>query len=944
VTIDVARIAFAQQEYRITPAIEDLSIQTRHPLAVEAEIQTILQNSTDANSFGATVLALRKLDRWTWACFVAKRNYSPFEIGATITLKYPRFGFANGRNFIIKRVRTDSSALFDELTLFGPESTLEDEMSSFSIAAPSSLSEGDSGTTAFVFTVTRTGGLGYAAAVDWTVSGSGANPASATDFVGGAFPSGTASFAVGQSSANISVPVQGDTSVEPDENFTVTLSNPRTIGSLVVPSGSTTILNDDSGSGPTATFSMTQLPDSNRIYQRSTLSGGGQGKGQGTISVTISSAVAGTVSARCRASDGTTILQAEWTGATITTGATTANITGVDARLGWFYLDLKGADGAWKNGTTLVGMGALFAVAGQSLMSRFIGRADSSGTYASAGLTPSANSRVLASWNDGFSYQPTVSTMPWQLPGDLTDGTGPTSVGVGYFLNDAVSELGVNSGIIGHAHGGVYFGAYMTGRDDWTQFAAVIARAGGAFEGFFWGQGHSDSSVCCTPQAYQDMLTLLHAQLAAINSFTSFKTYVWTIPAIGSNTLGSNWQYNNVRLGAKNWCTANGEIYVHAYDFTTDGLHEQNTTGGAGWLGRTMFRATRATYGLSSGLGPVPLSATRSGTTITVTVSDVGQTNLVLTGSPQNRICVFPTGKVNNKDSGINDNRFPVSAVSVTNKTTLSLTLANDPGVGNVLDLWFYFGITSGDSSADNINDNRVDDGLPKGRVLQANFTPITVAAPTPGGATNSPPVVVASPSSLTMTETSTTYGASASGFGSQLTAGRGSCGSASFNPAFTIEGFFVCPTWATLVMFNGLANGDFVALNTSGNVWTGGGATGATACIVGHRYHVAYVFGPTGRRLYLTDITAAGSGIRDANSTTPLSPLEWSQGAPAFQLAHLNGGFLFSGGLDEWAFWYGERYTGSTYTAPSSPYLGTETNLVALYHLDGNATESVQH
>jgi hypothetical protein len=120
-TIDVTRIAFAQQEYRITPAIQDLSIQTRHPLAVELELPTLLQNSTDANSLGTTVLGLRKLDRWTWACLVNKKNYSPFEVGTTITIKYPRFGFTNGKNFIVKRVRTDSNALFDELTLFGPQ-------------------------------------------------------------------------------------------------------------------------------------------------------------------------------------------------------------------------------------------------------------------------------------------------------------------------------------------------------------------------------------------------------------------------------------------------------------------------------------------------------------------------------------------------------------------------------------------------------------------------------------------------------------------------------------------------------------------------------------------------------------------------------------------------------------------------------------------------------
>lgn len=120
-TIDVARIAFAQREYRVAPALEDLAIQTRHPLAVEMEYNTLLQNLTDANSFGTGVLGLRKLDRWTWACFVAKGNYPLFEVGFTITIKYPRFGFTAGKNFIVKRVRTDSNAMFDELTLYGPQ-------------------------------------------------------------------------------------------------------------------------------------------------------------------------------------------------------------------------------------------------------------------------------------------------------------------------------------------------------------------------------------------------------------------------------------------------------------------------------------------------------------------------------------------------------------------------------------------------------------------------------------------------------------------------------------------------------------------------------------------------------------------------------------------------------------------------------------------------------
>jgi lysophospholipase L1-like esterase len=126
--------------------------------------------------------------------------------------------------------------------------TGEDEVSTFSIGAPSPANEGNSGATTFVFPVTRTAGLTGAAAVDWAVTGSGAHPASPSDFVGGAFPSGTLNFASGQSSANISVQVQGDTTSEFDEGFTVTLTNPRMIANLSTASASTTIVNDDTGS------------------------------------------------------------------------------------------------------------------------------------------------------------------------------------------------------------------------------------------------------------------------------------------------------------------------------------------------------------------------------------------------------------------------------------------------------------------------------------------------------------------------------------------------------------------------------------------------------------------------------------------------------------------------------------------------------------------------
>ncbi|HYD65498.1 Calx-beta domain-containing protein, partial [Azospirillum sp.] len=107
--------------------------------------------------------------------------------------------------------------------------------------------EGTGSTTPFTFTVTRSGNTNASASVDYTVTGTGANPADAADF-GGTMPSGTVSFGVGESSKTVTLNVAGDGTVEPDETFAVTLSNP--VG-MSIGSGTATgtIQNDDSAGG-----------------------------------------------------------------------------------------------------------------------------------------------------------------------------------------------------------------------------------------------------------------------------------------------------------------------------------------------------------------------------------------------------------------------------------------------------------------------------------------------------------------------------------------------------------------------------------------------------------------------------------------------------------------------------------------------------------------------
>ncbi|WP_417040777.1 Calx-beta domain-containing protein [Cylindrospermopsis raciborskii] len=103
--------------------------------------------------------------------------------------------------------------------------------------------EGNSGTKAFTFTVTRSGDTTSSSSANWAVTGSSTNQADVTDF-GGTLPTGTVNFTAGETSKTIIVDVLGDTTVEPDEGFTVTLSNP-TNATITTATAVGTIQNDD---------------------------------------------------------------------------------------------------------------------------------------------------------------------------------------------------------------------------------------------------------------------------------------------------------------------------------------------------------------------------------------------------------------------------------------------------------------------------------------------------------------------------------------------------------------------------------------------------------------------------------------------------------------------------------------------------------------------------
>ncbi len=154
------------------------------------------------------------------------------EKAAGLTLHSEDFPDATGGSF--------SLAMFAQDTIGEPVPP-----PSYAIAPANAVrAEGNAGTTPFTFTVTRTGDNSAAATLGYAITGSGANPAPASEFAGSALPSGTVAFAAGATAATITVPVAGNTLVQPDLGFVVTLSGPAGT-SITTATASGTIQNDD---------------------------------------------------------------------------------------------------------------------------------------------------------------------------------------------------------------------------------------------------------------------------------------------------------------------------------------------------------------------------------------------------------------------------------------------------------------------------------------------------------------------------------------------------------------------------------------------------------------------------------------------------------------------------------------------------------------------------
>lgn len=473
---------------------------------------------------------------------------------------------------------------------------------------------------------------------------------------------------------------------------------------------------DPNAPAPAAEFTMTQLAKANKVYQRSAEIGGSQNKGGGVIPVQANVTTAGNIFARIRSQADDSILQPATYLGQVQAGTQTLNVP-VDARLGWFFVDLAPtANGPWANGTTRVGMGGLTLGTGQSQMSRAVGRTSgASGTIASNGIAVSPYGVVYATYADTR----TVTSPAWALP---ADGSNYDATAVAELLRLQVAEKGVNWGFVGHSVGGSSVNGWQPGNTHFNNLLPILAEVGG-FESWWSYLGGTDAGAGTTGAAYKTGLTNIFNELVNRNLIrgASFQRYITIAATRLAGGDGTAAQVTALRVAGKDWAAENGGVYLEPHDITLlDDVH-QDQAGGV-TLARHLFRAMSA-----GDVGPTITVGSRAGTVITLPVQHAsGATALVRAGTAAGRFAVYQMGTLTSALALASTDPVVVSANSIT------LNLAADPGNSVALDVYALRHPDPSGSAAQSsmVYDNRNPEGFAYGRHVQPTHTPVQIAAP----------------------------------------------------------------------------------------------------------------------------------------------------------------------------------------------------------------------
>lgn len=434
-----------------------------------------------------------------------------------------------------------------------------------------------------------------------------------------------------------------------------------------------------------ASVNLNQLQD-RRVYQRSGTS----------VSLPLSGTYTGAsaaIQARVITDPGSTEVVAWTTVAASPTGGTWSGSLSVPQG-GWYKVQVRrGTTGAAKTGTTKFSVGDVWLFAGQSQQARM---------STLVGSPPTPDSLTVYRNSNGM----------WQAPGEFS-GTGGNG-GI-RFLNLMREYTGVPQAMAQTSVEG-------TAITDWeaadTAFVNAKNRlqAIGAVRGILWHQGGTGiNDAALTKAEYKTRLAAIRTGFAGVGSFSLFgvfplmhRTDTSNTDAATQATRQAHYEYiaenpSTVNLG---W-TPNVPM--------ADDVHQ--TAAGSEVIAYAYAHSLLYSMGAVAqpSLGPRITGATRSGATVTLSVTHTGGTSLKVNNAGQ------PTGfQVISRGQAHSDGvALAISNIAL-GTDTITITLASNPGTA--VDVYYQWG------RFDNTNpvfDDSTALGRAVGNALQPLVTPI---------------------------------------------------------------------------------------------------------------------------------------------------------------------------------------------------------------------------
>jgi hypothetical protein len=455
-------------------------------------------------------------------------------------------------------------------------------------------------------------------------------------------------------------------------------------------------------------LTMQQLTP-NRVYQRSSKTGGAAGKGVGTIAVPISlTSAAALVECRLRdaTASGNPVLRG-WTVAAVNVPASATSVpcSDVPADQKQYLVDLRGNadDSEVVLGTSPVMMGRVIVHWGQSQANQFI---------TAAGTPP-----VLAPASSAYLRHGKWAPIP------------ANALGMNPFLYMEGRANGVAVGLVAHAVDNSVIASWLPATG--TSYPGLIAQVdmAGGFEAMDEHIGGSDLGVSTSTKAFVD------AKRAVIRDLQDKHNPIWgrdTELVLTATTVRRANDKNGAstveaqQAAERDLAVELGGAYYEGWDMAmmaNDSVHfdAKGNPAYAYGLSRA-FTALRTRGSLAA--GPTITSATMAGPAITLAVAlPPGGGALSVTGNPVARFTAFPAGNTTS----------PLKIASVSaDKGRIVLQLATPPK-GDV-DIWLHrYPDPDPALGAAVIRDGYTADGAPYGRLVEPTVgAPVTADNPVP--------------------------------------------------------------------------------------------------------------------------------------------------------------------------------------------------------------------